>query len=439
MHSSWFEYPISRPYPFRWFTPLTIVGGIVLAVVFTLINLGSSGFYLQSEFTSDPNKTVAGETQWFMKPPFSWEHNIEPKCEAKMLSVGDSFFTSALGFQYTVKSLESFNDSDPKSVTTFPTIPYMKNTLEDCYLDRVSLKLKKSDAVGSPTWWISWSSASSVDATAACSVMTQHGRVNVSLALQYTGITDHLYGYILEDNPRTNASIWWGTRLLNAYLAGAWEIMSLTQQVSDEKDDHYWAFGNIPYWRNLSQQDIRSLDFFSSDAWIASSRGWIANTNTKNFTYLFENPKHPVSPVATEGLHYAKILHSLVSIDLGNCQAPNLLLNDDDLKYAINAPDSPNRKSNEKLDYSNGTYYADMARYSKIPRPYTIYNRNLTFLNEAYDEFRPLTGKLGCKNSTIVAQYLCSVPRSKSTGTMILAIVLANLCSWYDDGKQKLE
>lgn len=64
MHSSWFTYPISRPYPYRWFTPLTLIGGVVLAVLFTLINLGSSGFYLKPEFTQDPNGTLSRETQY---------------------------------------------------------------------------------------------------------------------------------------------------------------------------------------------------------------------------------------------------------------------------------------------------------------------------------------------------------------------------------------
>lgn len=190
-----------------------------------------------------------------MKPPFSWETNLDPKCEAKILSVGDSFFTSARGLAYVVKSLERFNDSEPKSVETFPSIPYLNNTLEDCSLDRVSLKLQKSDTGAFPTGWISWSVASYVDATAACNVMTQHGLIKISLALQYKGTTDHLYGYIVEDNPQKHASIWWGARLLNTYLAGVWQIMSLTQQVSNEKKGGYWALGNIPYFRDFSQQE----------------------------------------------------------------------------------------------------------------------------------------------------------------------------------------
>ncbi|KAJ4317995.1 hypothetical protein N0V84_007049, partial [Fusarium piperis] len=113
--------------------------------------------------------------------------------------------------------------------------------------------------------------------------------------------------------------------------------------------------------------------------------------------------QHPLSPVAAEGHHYVKILHSLVSIDLGNCRAPNLLLNDDDLKYAIDAPESPNRKPKKDLDYRPEKPGPGIDRYSKIPAPNTIYKENLTFLDEAYDKFKPLKGKLSCKNSTIVA------------------------------------
>lgn len=185
-----------------------------------------------------------------MKPPFSWEQNIESQCEPKMLSIGDSFFTSTLGFRYTVKSLKRLDE-------TLSSIPYLGDTLEDCFLDRVLIKLSKSDTAAFPTFWISWSPESSVEATAACSVMTQHGRANISLALQYSGGTDRTYEYILDDDPEKHASVWWGTRLLNAYLAAIWQIMSLTQQVSAEAEDrdHYWASGNIAYSRDSSEQE----------------------------------------------------------------------------------------------------------------------------------------------------------------------------------------
>lgn len=41
--------------------------------------------------------------------------------------------------------------------------------------------------------------------------------------------------------------------------------------------------------------------------------------------------------------------------------------------------------------------------------------------------FASKMGPLGSKNATIVSQYLCSVPQSKSPGVMLLAILLADL------------
>lgn len=59
MHQSWFSYSISKPYPFRWFTPVAVVGGVVLAVVVSLCNLSANGYYLKTIYSSDPNGTEA--------------------------------------------------------------------------------------------------------------------------------------------------------------------------------------------------------------------------------------------------------------------------------------------------------------------------------------------------------------------------------------------
>lgn len=59
MHYSYFEYPISRPYPFKWFTPVAITGCVILTVVFSLVNLTSNGFDLKPLYTTDVNGTEA--------------------------------------------------------------------------------------------------------------------------------------------------------------------------------------------------------------------------------------------------------------------------------------------------------------------------------------------------------------------------------------------
>lgn len=58
MHSSIFPYPITRPYPFQWFTPVVIIGGVILTVIFTLLNFSSSVYYTKAFYTTNPNATI---------------------------------------------------------------------------------------------------------------------------------------------------------------------------------------------------------------------------------------------------------------------------------------------------------------------------------------------------------------------------------------------
>ncbi|KAI1012266.1 hypothetical protein LB503_004325 [Fusarium chuoi] len=133
-------------------------------------------------------------------------------------------------------------------------------------------------------------------------------------------------------------------------------------------------------------------------------------------------------PVVWESLHYTRILHSLIAVDLGNKNAPNMLLDEKNLQYAILPPDDPNRKNGSFLNDSSLTGQA--TRYAQIPKPgapIPATEKNLVLLNETYDRFAGEMGPLGCNNATIVSQYLCSVPQSKSPGVMLLAILLADL------------
>ena len=61
MHSSFFEYNISRPYPFKWFTPAVVIGGAVAVVLLSILNLGSSGYTQTVQYSHDPNATVSDE------------------------------------------------------------------------------------------------------------------------------------------------------------------------------------------------------------------------------------------------------------------------------------------------------------------------------------------------------------------------------------------
>lgn len=120
-------------------------------------------------------------------------------------------------------------------------------------------------------------------------------------------------------------------------------------------------------------------------------------------------------------------MHSLISVDLGNSRLPNLLLDDESLKYALLAPDDMNRQPGGLL-YDNFTGFVEFYRATKIPAPGDLSgDEDLVFINDSYNAFRSLVGDLGTKNATILSRYLCSVPERKGTWTMLIGIVMADI------------
>lgn len=44
MHESAFSYSLLRPYPYRWFTWTTLIGGLAFTALFSVINLAAVGY-----------------------------------------------------------------------------------------------------------------------------------------------------------------------------------------------------------------------------------------------------------------------------------------------------------------------------------------------------------------------------------------------------------
>ena len=105
MASSIFEYAVSRPYPFRWFTPVAFIGGIIALVLFSLLNFLSTGYtqrYIQPiycgfarlhwfiihsiEYVTDPNATMSSE-RWLNRWPSYFTSQIKPSCQAEDIQV----------------------------------------------------------------------------------------------------------------------------------------------------------------------------------------------------------------------------------------------------------------------------------------------------------------------------------------------------------------
>lgn len=149
-----FSYSVSKPYPFQWFTPLVIVGGLVLTVLFSFITYPANAYEMKIETSSDPSEFVRNKT---LSLPFAWwaSDDLKPKCESYDLSVGTQFFTSNKGFLYTVDKVSRYN-SETNETEVDQSVSYLNNTLKDCRPIAIILGLTKDDNAPPPTFWISW-------------------------------------------------------------------------------------------------------------------------------------------------------------------------------------------------------------------------------------------------------------------------------------------
>jgi hypothetical protein len=137
---SFFSYAITRPYPFRWFTWVVVIGGLVATVLLSIINLAADGYVLKSIYTTNPNATLAEyANKWYEKRPWSWTNRASASCQPQLLTTGASVFSTNLGLTYTVSAISPAN-----SLNITPATPYMNNPLH-CNVSLLYLEFIRAD------------------------------------------------------------------------------------------------------------------------------------------------------------------------------------------------------------------------------------------------------------------------------------------------------
>ena len=184
-----------------------------------------------------------------MRAPFNWGDRLQPLCEPRLLSVGDQFFITNLGLTWEITRISHASDT-PQGSTSLPSTPYLNNQLQNCQTDAISISLSKSDTAFPATWWVSWAS-SEVTTSAHCTVLSDSGPSVVAIQTKFSGGQN--FDYVINDNSTTHASLWWGTRLLNAYWIGFEAMMALA--VASSSDRIYYHRGVFEYrWRETDKK-----------------------------------------------------------------------------------------------------------------------------------------------------------------------------------------
>ncbi|PNP61678.1 hypothetical protein FNYG_13595 [Fusarium nygamai] len=174
-HKSYFSYPITQHFPFRWFTPVAVIGGIVFIALFTLMNFASSSYELIVQNSLDPNTTVSREEK---------------------------------------KVSESFRR----------LLTYHRNILQNCSVHSVEIDFDSLDRAGKQIGFCEWGAL--LRSYVSCKIDTPAGEVffNMTQTYDYVPETvsfDSLGKFLgtgfLSRNKTTQASLRWGESLMSTF------------------------------------------------------------------------------------------------------------------------------------------------------------------------------------------------------------------------------
>ena len=395
--------------PFRWFTPVALVGGLIFLVLLSFMNFVQSSYVLSVEYANDPNSIVTNGV-WFKRWPSYLTRSVQPICGSANLPTNAQFFTNQTALLYTLTGV--YNASENTLIpVALPSLPYLNNVLEDCNITQI---LMEFDGTYDQSF-IQYQNSSwgcTVRAFTTCRISGPVGRNNIDITAMYNPVPEYdipgSSAFISRD-AMTKASLYWAQKLLAAFWLDAVLAMINNSEESGIRK------GYISMSPNANQTQIRTLDFF------AMKFSFLKNTSDyhtywggtsgnidllQTVGYFIEEEKPPM--VWTQADILAKCMYSAVMSDLGQLKSPagsNLVLDPASLQTLS-------------------------TRFKNISTPETGKPWLYTLIEtQTYESMKSnnTIGPLGLSPSVISTKYLCQVPALKSTGEILISVLLADL------------
>ncbi|KAF3023600.1 hypothetical protein E8E14_012112 [Neopestalotiopsis sp. 37M] len=411
-HQSLFSYELTRPYPYKWFTPVVTIGAVLFAALFSFLNLGSSGYNLVLKTSHDPNTTIA-EGQQSARWPSFLNAAVQPSCQPTDIDVNSQFFTNNSALLYTLTAVWQESEG---VITFLPSLTYQNNILEDCSISAIEHDVEQLDR--SPVQIAYNMENVAVTTFATCSITSNIGLVffNMTQVYNYVPSTISLSGQgtflatnFLTRDQDSRTALWWGESLLSAY----WVQMSyLLQQARKNKtdDDQFGIRKGLMYFTpsDGSTKRINDLDFFDLDY-----RFYTETNEGRTFSVIFPNSQTEMTSVANldrletypnvwiAADSLAKSAYSTIMADLGQTSSqPSIFADTTTLEY-----------------FSQNISFVTQNYINTYPGP----------ADKPFDSAKDANITLTFPPSVISATYFCQVPQLKSATNLIVAILVADL------------
>lgn len=153
-----FRYPITRAYPYKWFPWVVYIGGIIVAVFFSILNFAANGYILTVQYTKDYNKTSAQKT-WAQG--LSLNGKVVATCQPQNLPIHSRYYTDKLSLVYELSNIWIY---DEKGVAqTLPSLQYANNHLQNCSVSEIHLTLECDDRTAAQKGWSPWGASALVN------------------------------------------------------------------------------------------------------------------------------------------------------------------------------------------------------------------------------------------------------------------------------------
>ncbi|PSR80093.1 hypothetical protein BD289DRAFT_441437 [Coniella lustricola] len=385
-HQSWFHYSLERPYPFRWFTPLFASLAVAFAVLFTFINLAADGYTQKVVYTTNPNSTL-DEHYWYMHAPWSWISTAQFSCQSPGITIGSPYYTSNQNTaSYTVTnmntSLPSADGGDGGEVyagldaQSLGVTTYLNNTFRDCEMGTMEVIFTSDQEPSTAKVQIQ-------TGPIYCHVETEK-IVNFTVQQSFSG-TEFLF------DQRSSLSQYLIYNFMKESYTALMDVIYAMNSTAEYT-------GTTLFLQTSGSSDITSNDFFiasvlspGQSANLISSPSGDHNTTTATTFPLAQGTPSNLAQLLDA---FAKSYYSTVMWDLNFNSTINAFANASATQYLQNT-------------VNGGALSGD-------PNPIA----NLSILG---------TSELQGQPAQFSVQYICSVPRQKDTGSLIVSVAVANI------------
>lgn len=260
MYQSFYAYNITRPYPYKWFTPVLIIGGIIAAGLFSLLNVATNGYELIAKSSTNPNETLA-QKDWLSSVP-SFLIGVRQTCDSTIIPLQSRMNTNNSALPYTVDRVWRTKEGGGRE--NLGSLVYFNQPLQQCRIIFVDTNIETQ--VRSAAQLARIPVGGTVEARAECFFDSQDGRTFIQLTSTYDPIptSNQSIQYFLYTSQNRQANLYWGSSLMRIYWANL--MRTFADANNDEK--HRWVSANLQVKYDsqkpeITDDDMRNTDFFS--------------------------------------------------------------------------------------------------------------------------------------------------------------------------------